>query len=164
MEINKEIKSEWPWKNENWPARAKAIAEVIPPESKVLELGGGLCYLKNMIPNLDYKSIDQKVWTSVTTQADFNKDEFPEMGLFDLIICQGILEYIESPFNFLNKIHKYGRRLLITYYFGKNNVSSRKNYLSKDEVFITLIQTGWKVITLRNLGENEIIYLCLKYD
>jgi len=164
MEFNQEIKKEWPWKNEGWPARAKAIAETIPPEAKVLELGGGLCFLKTMRPELDYRSIDLKEWTSLTTVADFNKDEFPEMGLFDIIVCQGILEYIDLPFNFLNAIHKYGRRLLITYYFGKNNVSSRKNYLKIDELFVTLIKTEWKVVAIRRVSNEEIIFLCVKYD
>jgi hypothetical protein len=164
MEFNNEIKSEWPWKNDNWPIRAKAIAEIIPPEAKVLELGGGLCFLKTMRQELDYKSIDMKPWTSLTTVADFNKNEFPEMGLFDIIVCQGILEYIELPFEFLNTIHKYGRRMLISYYFGSNNVSLRKNCLKIDELFVTLIKTGWKIISMRKVGDTEYIFLCVKYD
>jgi hypothetical protein len=155
----------WPWGNrKNWPDRAKAIAEIIPPEASVLDLGGGFSYMRELLPNNKYVSVDKQKWTPGTIQADFNKGEFPDLGKFDVIICQGILEYINSPIDFLLQIHKYGRRLIISYYTGKFNVQDRKNNFNFEQVEALLDKTNWQIIcqrksTLYKSG-NEEIYIC----
>lgn len=161
MKINNELKSKWPWKKGRWEKRAQAIAEIIPQNVTVLELGGGLCYLSTIIDN-PYKSIDKEEWTDVTTKADFNKGEFPELGLFDVIICQGIIEYIENPIEFLWEIKKYGRRMIMSYKLSGRDVKTRTNRLNFEQVDELLKMTDWFKVSERTFTPDEKLYYCTK--
>lgn len=165
MKTNKDLKSKWPWGGRvAWPDRTKAISEIVPPEASVIELGGGMCNLKKFIPQNKYVSIDVEEWTDVTIKADFNKGEFPETEKFDVVVCQGILEYIERPYDFLNMIHKYGRRLIISYHLGGNDVESRKNWMSFVELENLLNECGWLRLKERILNSREKIICCVKTE
>jgi hypothetical protein len=165
MKVNKELKTKWPWgKTWHWPVRTKAIADVIPSQSKVIELGGGMCYLKTIRPDIEYRSIDREAWTALTTVSDFNKGEYPDLPLADVIVCQGILEYIDRPDEFLKEIHKYSRRLMISYYIGKNNIAQRKNKFSYQDLIFKLTQAKWEAVSTRKISEDEVLFLCIKFD
>lgn len=156
MKTNQKIKKEWQFCAKIWKRRTKAIASIIPPEASIIELGGGFSYLKRLLPKNQYKSIDIKKWNDLTVVADFNKGEFPDMEIFDVIVCQGILEYIEQPSEFLRKIQKYGRRMLLSYRSAKDGLLTFENL---DQV---LYLAGWEKNNELMLTPKEKILYCTR--
>lgn len=106
----------FPWPVNSWPKRARLIASLIPRRSSVLDLGGGFGKLVGCLDNpKKYDCVDLEKWTKNTIVADFNKGQFPDLGLYDYVVCQGVLEYIQEPLDFLRAIQKYGGKIILTY-------------------------------------------------
>jgi hypothetical protein len=164
MKINEQIKNEYPWGAEReWEHRTKIIADILPERATVIEMGGGFCHLEKYIKNGEYISLDLKPWTDKTIVADFNKGQFPELlGIYQFIVCQGILEYIEGPEEFLREIKKYGKILIITYRLGqKKEIKERKNRMTFVEIREILEKNGWEIL-LKSIisisGEQQLFY------
>jgi hypothetical protein len=164
MKINQKIKNEFQWGPEReWKTRTKIIADILPDGARVIEMGGGFCHLEKYIKNGEYISLDLKPWTDKTIVADFNKWQFPELlGLYQFIICQGILEYIEKPERFLNEIKKYGKIMILTYLTDTtHDVADRKNKLTFNEIREMLEKTGWDILMQSIIsisGEQKLFY------
>lgn len=140
------------------------IAEAIPPSSSVLDLGAGQCALKEALNNfIRYTPVDIQEWKKGTVVADFNDGQFPELGIYDVIVCQGIIEYIIKPDEFLKQIHKYGKRMIISYYYGPNNVPTRKNYMDSATFENALLEGKWFIEWHLDL-KNEKIYSCVNWE
>jgi hypothetical protein len=160
MKINEELKKEYYWRPDAiWEARMSQIIKIIPEGSRVLDLGGGMCHLYYRLKNCDYLSIDIKPWTDLTVVADFNKNEYPEVGrTFTYLVAQGIIEYIEKPKEFLEGIKKYGEILLLTY----RKIEGIKYHHKKIAEIIK--QSGWEVIFKKKVEVHETLFYCRKYD
>jgi hypothetical protein len=158
MILNEKLIAEkWQFKKREWPERMKAIAEIIPKGASILELGGGLCGLSAELPDNPYRSVDIEEWTDCTTKADFNAGEYPEIPRHDVIVCAGLLEYIRDPEKFLFAIHGYGRRVLLSYYNGKE-CPTRKNKLKFAWLERLFKRTGWEILMMRELDTHQKIY------
>ncbi len=162
MKINQELKNKFPWgAGKEWTERAKEIARMIPDDQSVLDLGGGFCGLERILGGkyMAYASIDIEEWTDLTTKADFNKGEFPDMGKFDWLVCQGVLEYMERPVEFLSKIQKYGKNLVISYNFNRNSL--KKNDYTLNQLVRVFLQAGWQMqLVNKNIFKksNQLIF------
>jgi len=167
MKINKEIAKEYPW-NTKWDRRSKILSMAIPEGISVIDLGGGMGTLDKYLKNCAYKSIDLKKWTDETVVADFNKGEFPDIdnATFQMIVCQGVIEYITDPELFLIKIKKYGRNLLITYrqVRADENKHLYKNNLNNDEFMEMLRLAGWDILFSRTIASSQKLFYCSKKD
>lgn len=165
--MNQELAKQYPWGAENcWQKRSNKIAQIIPSNSSVLDLGGGFGHIKKYLVNCDYKSIDLQKWTEETIIANLNKGQFPDLGKFDYIVAQGILEYIEKPEIFLNKIKKYAPILLLTYRLGGSNGKIKRNNLNFVQIRKLLNDTKWivpfdKYVFEKKGLKNEKIYYCV---
>lgn len=113
-------------------------------------------------PDNEYQSIDIEKWTDLTTVANFNKNEFPEIGLWDVLVCQGIIEYMDDPKNFLEQIKKYGRRMIMSYWGGENKIEGQKNEMTFEEFEEMVDSAGWWIASQRHLTADERLYYCTK--
>jgi len=106
-----------PTNKSRWIGREQQVAEFIPPNSNVLDLGGWRAYLKETHGKLNkYICVDRHPEAKADIVADFNKNEFPEIELEDcVIVCVGLLEYLKDVPSFLRNIRKYGNKLIVTY-------------------------------------------------
>lgn len=155
MKINDEIKSEYPWgENREWKKRTMAIAQIIPDGTSVLDLGGGFGNLTKYFSGV-YLSVDKRPWTDLTVVADFNKEEFPDIGTFNYLVAQGIMEYIEKPKEFLESIKKYGDILIITC-----RLDIMK--MEKNQFISLLNEAKWKVVFGKYFSRLEVIFYCRK--
>lgn len=157
---------EYPWKKDVfWKKRMEAVVKLIPFASAVVDLGGGYSHLEKQIEQKKcrYVSLDIEKWTDKTIKADFNKGEFPDAPFGETIVCQGILEYIEDPLNFLKRIKKYGRILILTYMVGEIRME-RKNNFEISELREKIIEAGWEINFDELIQKNERIFECLKND
>jgi hypothetical protein len=166
LKINKSIAHLYPWSMAKWENRTKKVAELIPPGFSVLDIGGGMGHLYQHLPKgTDYLSIDIRDWTDKTIIANLNL-HFPDVPLTGdvCIVCQGIIEYLDNPFWFLQQIKKYGSTLVITYRPKSPTVMPRLNDLSFQQFKAALQQAGWRVIKEQNSRSLkkivEKIYLC----
>jgi 2-polyprenyl-3-methyl-5-hydroxy-6-metoxy-1,4-benzoquinol methylase len=161
MKRNNELKSKWKWGKRAWKQRAREIAGIIPIGASILDVGGGWGYIHDLLPNNEYRSIDTEEWTDATIKADFNKGEFPDIGTFDIIIIQGLMEYINDPEGFLEKIKKYGNRMIISYNIDQNKIE-RKNKITFQKFDDILEKTHWIKLSEKKLRPWEKLYLCAK--
>ena len=144
--------------------RTEIIASAIPEKCSVLDLGGGLGNLCNCLEGkcCHYISIDKECWTDRTIKADFNKGEFPDLSGQRVIVCQGVLEYLNDPEGFLDKIKKYGGIMLLTYWLGESNDGMKVNSMGMQELKEMLSRTGWKVVFSRTISSNQKLFYCSK--
>jgi len=158
MKINEELKKEYPWR-ERWNYRAGVAVNKIYDDSSIIDLGGGFGEVyQAMGGKCEYVSIDLKPWTDLTVVADFNKGEFPDVKKADFVVCLGVIEYIEKPFYFLKKIHKYGNRMVISYREKSCGGMDRKNNLSYMEFREILESAGWHILSEDRVRNSEIIF------
>jgi len=151
----------YPWK-EKWTSRNKLVAKYVRGKS-ILDIGGGLGGLKRFLKRgTDYISIDLKQWTPETIIYDLNTG-FPLLyRQINTTVCQGIIEYIKHPFEFLKGIQMYSRRLVLTYRTGKENIMERNNF-SQESIERLIKASGWKIIkNLPSVSKFERIYICTK--
>jgi hypothetical protein len=98
----------------------------------------------------------------MTTVADFNKGEFPDTGKWEFLVCQGVLEYLDNPEEFLKTIRKYGKILLLNYWFGKSLDERIKDRMEEGEFRKILEKAGWKVIFEKNVTGAQKLFYCSK--
>ena len=138
----------WSWVSKWWPERAKAIAEIIPPNSTVIDLGGGHGKLKTLLSKPKrYVNVDIHIWNKSIVVADFNKNEYPDVGMFDYIVVQGVLEYLNNQSKFLKEIKKYGDVLIISY---------------MGTISTLLDGSGWTVVFSKYIEPEQKLYYCRK--
>lgn len=162
MKINRKLKNKYPWPNVNWRRRCALVARAIPEGVSVLDIGGGFGNLFRFLKNCRYLSLDTDAWTDHTIKADFNKGQFPDMHpKFQIIVCQGILEYIDEPEKFLEKIKKYGDTMLLTYRTGRTD-PKQKNGFSFEELKNIIKEAGWDIIFQRPVARMQRFFYCRK--
>lgn len=100
-----------------WDDRNHLIAQAIPADSSVLDLGSGAQTLARYLKlGCTYQPCDCVKSSDNVLLCDFNRDQYPTLDRrFDYVVVSGLLEYIRDPRSFLKQIHAYGNVLLISY-------------------------------------------------
>ena len=106
----------------------EAIAEVISPKKKVLEIGSllvrnqsALANMRGMFGESEYVGIDMRSGSGVDRVVNAEQLPFPD-GSFDLVLCLEVLEHAEKPWVVAGEIE----RVLKT--DGVAIVSSQQNF------------------------------------
>jgi methionine biosynthesis protein MetW len=104
----------------------KIVSRLIPPKSKILDIGCGDGDLKNFLDSPSYYGIDgnKEYILTLTNQSvkakqmDFNKEEMPfKNEKFDFILMLDILEHVANPKKMIQDSKKRlneGGKLIIT--------------------------------------------------
>jgi hypothetical protein len=102
--------------SDGWSSRSIIIASSIPSNSSVLDLGAGSQTLNRYLHDCIYQPCDLFQTTPNTLVCDFNKNIYPKIqNEFDIVVCNGLLEYIRKPKVFLKKIIPMGRKYIVSY-------------------------------------------------
>ncbi|TAM46280.1 MAG: class I SAM-dependent methyltransferase [Gammaproteobacteria bacterium] len=101
----------------SWDERNRVIAAFIPDGASVLDVGAGHGTLRSYLaPGCTYQPMDCVPGTPQTILVEFNKGQIPALGrTYDVVVCSGILEYIDDPAGFLRTVSGWGERVLISY-------------------------------------------------
>lgn len=160
LKTNKKLKKNYPWQT-HFRSRNAVVAKVIPDGASILDLGGGFGGITRFTKPETYVSLDLELYTNLTVKANFNKGIFPEVGRFQFLICQGILEYLDQPAEFLKKIKKYGDIMLLTYRKGQAD-SKQKNNMDFPWVRMMLTDCGWEIVFERPIANAQRFFYCRK--
>lgn len=157
-------KNKFPWgEGREWKKRTEMIASLIPAHSSVLDLGCGFCHLKKYLrKECRYIGVDKDTWVDEIVTCEFNKNEFPNVGIFDFIVCQGILEYINEPQEFLKQIRKYGQTLILTYKLYTTTDIENRNIYSFREIVEMLTEANWEIVEHQKVDNGQNLYICKK--
>lgn len=152
--------SNYCFKDKKWNDRCNTAASFICKYEKILDLGAGIENFKNFIKNDIYVPVDKQRVTDRTIVADFNNN-LPDIGNDFTIVCLGLLEYLSDVPKFLKEIHKYGKKLVVSYYQKPIPVSIWKNNFKYPVIIQFLKESGWLIEEMEIVGiTKEIVFLC----
>jgi hypothetical protein len=86
-----------------WRARIRQMAEFIPPNATVMDLGCGPGWLCEIVDARNYTGVDYRPRSNDTVVCDFNKHQFPQFRR-DVAFVSGCLEYIDDYCWFIAQI------------------------------------------------------------
>lgn len=106
-----------------------ALVNRLSPK-RMLDIGCATGHLRTLCPGAEYVGCDfiepAPPRDFAFYQCNFNRDSLPlDLGEFDVVVCSGILEYIEDPAAFLKSLRcrlRPGGHLVLTY-FNMNHLS-----------------------------------------
>lgn len=126
-----------------WLDRVEVMVKFIDDtDRKVMDLGAGSMHLKELLSkDVEYYPVDYVKRSSETIVCDFNKNEFPEFDV-DVMVCSGILEYIEQPKQFLDNVTKHCRKIILSY---KGKEKFDYTMLFSNEIIDFLLLKGFRM-------------------
>jgi hypothetical protein len=160
--MTRDEKLKYPW-DIKWTARTIEVAKFIPDYASVVDLGGGLGEIYEYLKVPRYLSIDIERWNDHTIKANFNKGEFPDLGIKrQFVLCLGTLEYIIKPEEFLCKANQYANKMILTYRISSNGGMERKNNFDFETLRKLIENSGWEIITEKRITGGDRLFFCSK--
>jgi hypothetical protein len=149
----------------HWDWRNKIISGLVPGGSSVLDLGCGAQTLRRHLdPTCRYQPSDVIVSTPDVIFCDFNAGVYPAVTeTYDYVICSGLFEYIRKPEEFLDKVPRLGRTMILTYspaVPGQTRLHRLSvnwvNHFTREEMEGLMDRTGlsWEVIHTHEQAET----------
>jgi hypothetical protein len=126
-----------------WDERNEIIAGFIPAGSSVLDVGCGAQTLKQHLkPGCEYQPSDIIKSTPDVIYCDMNAGIYPRTDKqYDFVVCSGLFEYMRKPEEFLERIPRLGRTVIMSYcplFEGGSKLSrlgnNWVNHYTKDEL------------------------------
>lgn len=157
--------TDYHWPDHKWKTRARIIANAVEPGGAVLDMGGGLETLRKYLrdPRV-YVSVDKVQCTESTIVADFNKGEYPELSeKFDVVVAQGLIEYLDDPAAFLQAAKRYAPKLIVTYLSSASVEAVEKGRvtaLSMRDFRALLTAAGWQVSKIKAYAPQHCVFVC----
>jgi hypothetical protein len=151
----------------SWDERNVIIASLIPPASRVIDIGAGFQSLRFLLQDCLYQPCDVVVSTSDTWYIDFNRGIYPSPPdeLFDVVVLSGVLEYAQDLGELLQRTSEYGRLTLASYASRKPNetITMREeqgwfNHLTAEEFEEELTALGFDHRFVATCLDGQAIY------
>lgn len=145
----------WPqneYFDESWKERLRVMAGLIQNEKSILDLGCGMQWLKEFIPDhIRYYPVDYKQRQPNVIVCNFNKKQFPKIKA-DIAFIAGCLEYMEDPAWFVKNTSMSCSTAICSYSSLENfpDMKSRTdlmwvNHLSRQEIIDLFYSCGMKL-------------------
>jgi len=152
--------------NEDWNARARRVAELIPPTATVLDVGCGTQHLRELVGEDRYVGLDVVARDERTIVADLNRAGIPDEALAraDCVVMLGVLEYLVRPLETLRQALAGGRRVVVSYTpadLGPDHATREAegwhSHLTLAALQDFLEETGCRVIGCERM-ESQVLY------
>jgi len=153
----------------SWDERNAIIAGFIPAGSSVLDVGCGAQTLRqHLSSDCKYQPADIIKSSPDVIFCDINAGIYPQTdGQFDFVVCSGIFEYMRRPKEFLARIPRLGRTVIMSYNPLLEGGSKLErlgngygwvNHYKKDELenLFAIMELQWSILHTDKL--NYIIY------
>jgi len=147
----------------DWDSRTQRIAELIKPNSSVLEFGAGRMVLKQYLPdNCTYTPSDIVARGKDTLICDLNSTELPRFPPHDIAVFSGVLEYIHDVPRLISHLSKSVTMIVASYAVTDFNPSERYaqglvNNYSSDEIIALFEKNGFFRVHSEQ-WQSQIIY------
>jgi hypothetical protein len=163
MKNQKTKNKEYPWgEGKHWGYRCEIIAKQIESGVSLIDLGAGYEGIVSYTNLSRYVPVDAHKCTERTILADFNKGELPDLDQADIILVQGVIEYLYDPFTFLKEVHKYGDKLITTYRQVTGKFHERRiNNFTLGVIEEALEQAGWSIEKRIEIDKMEELFICI---
>lgn len=149
-----------------WPERAQVAAKMIKElplgiGAKLVDLGCGHQTLRQLIPQaLQYIPVDRVQRTADTRVMDLNRER-PD-GEFTVATMLGLIEYLDSPAEFISWVARHARFCVFSYNDCTNEEKRRQQHWESTLGFIEiereLHKNGGSILRLVDIGKNERLY------
>jgi hypothetical protein len=167
QEKNSWLKSEY--FDDVWKERIQKMAFYISPNSTVMDLGCGLEWLKDFLPdNCVYYGCDYKKRNENTILCNFNKKQFPDLDV-DVCFVSGCLEYIFDYKWFISRISAISNTCIISYCTTDFFPSPRErgkhhwvNSLKKADIIEIFERSGFNLVAQDITKTRNTIFLFRK--
>lgn len=151
--------------NRKWQYRINTLLPILKNYKSILDLGSGTQGILEYLDVEKYTGVDMFAWTDDTIVCDFNKYSIPAVGNYDVVLCQGIIEYINDPKKFLTEIQEHSNNLVVTFYENDPPLELWKTPLKTFREFEKLlVDVGWRwerVLEIEPKNKQRI-YICTK--
>ena len=137
--------------NPHWEDRNKMIAEMMRPNSRVVDLGCGAKNLLKFYKPAEYLGIDGI--PSADMVVDLNSD-FKLPGGWDYAVNSGILEFVIRPDLYLEKIKNISNEYFFSWWRGAG--WGRRPFVDIEE----LISRNYKILEIKEMGLVNRLYRC----
>lgn len=148
----------------SWEERNVKIAKLIPPGSVVLDLGAGdLSLLRNLV-RCYYVGYDINPTSPNVQKCDFNT-ETPDTWKADYVVISGVLEYLNDPINFINRVVGLGDKMIVTYSPADGHTKEDRerskwvNHLTRKEFEDNLFRYNLKFVQETNWNEQIVGFI-----
>ena len=153
----------------SWAPRTQAIARLIPPGVSVVDVGAGSGYLGRVLGDKikSYFPADV-VGRENMTRWNVAGEPCPKpLAGHDVVVCVGVLEYLEQPSRALVNMRPCGRVMIVTYNLkelrdaGVGGKMWRSNW-SLPEMRSALTSAGWCPVYSERPDKRQIIVRALR--
>jgi len=96
-------------------SETSSSARFIPDNSSVIDLGAGAQTLRKHLQGVQISAMRCGSEHAGRLDCDLTRRISDPRAIFDFVICSGILEYIRKPKEFISRVSKFGRTLLLSY-------------------------------------------------
>ena len=158
------------WENLDrfWPERNKIVANSIPNGSNVIDLGAGMQKLSEVLPdNCTYQAVDLFPRDKNTIICDFNEDEFPNIEQYDVVVCQGLFEYIHDISSFMSNFENWNGRIVCTYHIDTPTSVQADEWFNQyklDDFCLFFTRVGFSLVLNSQLPEKQDNHILLCWE
>lgn len=159
----------WAKLNWEWEGRAAIAREYLGKASSVVDIGCGKMTLKRLLPAaVRYQGVDIAPRDETTVVLDLNAERLPDMD-FDAANVLGVLEYIDDPDAFFERLEQFG--LLVFSYncksikdvltklgLLKSTPKGWRNRLTKGETIALIERHGFNIFAERKVRMSEYLW------
>lgn len=147
--------------SKSWDSRTKLIADLIEPDKSVIEFGAGRMILRDMLPpSCIYTPSDLYNRGEGTLVIDLNGKDYPELGIFDIAVFSGVLEYIIDLKRLIKYISNSSRKIIASYAVYELNEHNRNNWVNSytSEQFLDIFSMAGYLCIGEHKWKRQIIY------
>lgn len=150
--------------HDTWKIRIAAMANYLPANCSVMDLGSGKEWLREYLKeNVEYFAIDYLDRGTGNLVCDFNAQQFPSQNT-DYAFISGCLEYVEDPNWFAQKLSSQVKKIILSYNTleAVMDVTARKelawkNHFSEFELVRQFETHGFTLLTTdKSVNKNTI--------
>jgi hypothetical protein len=135
----------------HWEDRNKIIAEMMVPNSRVIDLGCGSKNLLKFYKPSEYLGIDGIPSADIVLDLNSN---FKLSGGWEYAVNSGILEFVIRPDLYLEKIKNISNEYFFSWWRGSG--WGRMSFNSMEE----LISKNYKILEIKEMGLVNRVYRC----
>jgi len=147
------------WRNDrnlhsSWDSRSELMAQLVPPNSRVLDLGAGHQILRHHLrPSCTYFALDLVARTPETIVCDLNRRPLPDLRsrYFNVAVLSGVLEYIHDVPSFVRWLTAQVRICIASYCCHHPHKSATGDFIRR----ILRLRSGW----VNSLTEGDLVLL-----